>query len=113
MTMARPLMQIADDLQAAWRKYQSVDLGKFLRDAIETAGYQKLALGAHKGNFRDRRNLLKLQIEMCALPMKNFLDRLTELQAAVGEIANQPLPMGTSSVSKQFQRTLTPDKFGG
>jgi hypothetical protein len=99
--MARPLKKIADELQEAWRKYERLDFGKFFRGAIETDGYQKLARAARKGSPQDRRNLATLQREMCALPMANFLKLSAELKAAVDEIADQPLPMGTSSVSKQ------------
>ena len=102
--MARALTKIAEELDEAWREWQCADLVKLVRDATETDGYQKIARAARKGGRQDRLNLLKLQSGLGTLLGEKFRSLLREMHEAAEKIANEPLPIGHSTVSKQFMQ---------
>jgi hypothetical protein len=99
----RPLKKIIEETMETWREVHSMDLQKFVRDAMQTDGYRKLVSAVRTGGLRaDRQNLLKVHSELGGLLMEKFQRLFAELRAAVEEVANEQMPMGSSSVSKIF-----------
>ena len=101
--MGRPLLEIVEDLRAANRGH-----AQFTRDAIASEGFQKIIRAARKGGATDRANLRVLWSAVARMPLEKFSTLLAELREAAMKIASQPLPMGTSSVSSQFQNLDLP-----